>query len=67
MKQGVVDKGTFKQITFRVPIKMNKPDIAAYFKQVYGLDVLGVHTVNYEGEKKRVPLGIYSRSLYLIF
>jgi len=58
MKQGVVNKGDFKQISFKFPPKMGKTDIAAYLSQLYGLKVLKVHTVNREGKKKRIARGV---------
>jgi len=57
-KQGVVNKDGYKQITFKFPPKMGKRDISAYLSQIYGLKVLKVHTINYEGKKKRVTRGI---------
>lgn len=49
--------------TFRTSLQLAKPDITNYLKNVYGLHVTSVRTINYLSPLKRSPLGGgYSRS-----
>lgn len=36
--------------TFRVPKSLSKPDIVAFLTQVYGLRIIGIRTMIYQGE-----------------
>ncbi|TNY17191.1 hypothetical protein DMC30DRAFT_406548 [Rhodotorula diobovata] len=49
--------------TFRTSLQLTKPDITNYLKNVYGLHVTSVRTMNYLSPLKRSPIGGgYTRS-----
>ncbi|GAA5992425.1 hypothetical protein JCM11641_002903 [Rhodosporidiobolus odoratus] len=43
--------------TFRTHLELTKPDITNYLKNVYGLHVTSVRTINYLSKLKRNPIG----------
>lgn len=43
--------------TFRTSLQLTKPDIANYLKNVYGLEVTSIRTLNYLSALKRNPIG----------
>ncbi|KAM0755555.1 hypothetical protein T439DRAFT_6019 [Meredithblackwellia eburnea MCA 4105] len=49
--------------TFRTDLRLTKPDIATYLRNIYGLAITSIRTVNYVSPLKRNPVGGgYSRS-----
>ncbi|GAA6063848.1 hypothetical protein JCM10212_003595 [Sporobolomyces blumeae] len=49
--------------TFRTSLQLTKPDISNYLKNVYGLHVTSIRTINYLSKLKRNPIGGgYSRA-----
>lgn len=49
--------------TFRTDLRLTKPDIANYLKNIYGLAVTSLRTINYLSAVKRNPVGGgYSRT-----
>ncbi|KAK4058095.1 hypothetical protein OIO90_000834 [Microbotryomycetes sp. JL221] len=49
--------------TFRTDLRLTKPDISNYLKNVYGLGITSMRTMNYLSKMKRNPIGGgYSRS-----
>ncbi|BGP44546.1 hypothetical protein JCM10450v2_000360 [Rhodotorula kratochvilovae] len=49
--------------TFRTSLQLTKPDVTNYLKNVYGLHVTSIRTINYLSPLKRSPIGGgYSRS-----
>ncbi|KAF0852781.1 mitochondrial ribosomal protein L23 (uL23m) [Andalucia godoyi] len=52
-----------RQVTFRIPMAMSKPDFRSYLTSLYGLDVSAVNTMIYAGKRQRVAGGhVYKRS-----
>ncbi|KAI9342465.1 hypothetical protein DFJ73DRAFT_645069, partial [Zopfochytrium polystomum] len=49
------------QAVFRVPPSLNKVDIQALLKAMYGLEITDVRTMNYEGRNVRTPAGMKDR------
>ncbi|GAA5892069.1 hypothetical protein JCM6882_005686 [Rhodosporidiobolus microsporus] len=43
--------------TFRTHLELTKPDITNYLKNVYGLNVTSIRTINYLSKLKRSPVG----------
>lgn len=43
--------------TFRTSLQLTKPDIANYLKNVYGLEITSIRTLNYLSALKRNPIG----------
>ncbi|POY75347.1 hypothetical protein BMF94_1575 [Rhodotorula taiwanensis] len=43
--------------TFRTALQLTKPDIANYLKNVYGLEITSIRTMNYLSALKRNPIG----------
>ncbi|BGP12492.1 hypothetical protein JCM10213_005474 [Rhodosporidiobolus nylandii] len=43
--------------TFRTHLELTKPDITNYLKNVYGLHVTSIRTINYLSKLKRNPIG----------
>ncbi|BGO99223.1 hypothetical protein NBRC10513v2_000327 [Rhodotorula toruloides] len=43
--------------TFRTSLQLTKPDIVNYLRNIYGLEVTSVRTMNYLGPLKRSPRG----------
>ncbi|GAA5828116.1 hypothetical protein JCM11251_002596 [Rhodosporidiobolus azoricus] len=43
--------------TFRTHLELTKPDITNYLKNVYGLEVTSIRTMNYLSKLKRSPVG----------
>jgi ribosomal protein L23 len=43
--------------TFRTHLELTKPDISNYLKNVYGLHVTSIRTINYLAKLKRNPIG----------
>ncbi|GJP47361.1 hypothetical protein CLOM_g6561 [Closterium sp. NIES-68] len=50
-----------KEVVFRTVPSVNKVEIRRYLESLYGLEVDRVHTMNYEGKKKRSRFGFYRR------
>ncbi|GAA5947125.1 hypothetical protein JCM3765_002168 [Sporobolomyces pararoseus] len=49
--------------TFRTSLQLTKPDISNYLKNIYGLNITSIRTINYLSKLKRNPIGGgYSRS-----
>lgn len=49
--------------TFRVDLRLTKPDITNYLKNIYGLNLTSIRTANYLSPLKRNPIGGgYSRA-----
>lgn len=49
--------------TFRTDLRLTKPDISNYLKNIYGLGITSLRTINYISKLKRNPIGGgYSRS-----
>ncbi|GAA5922290.1 mitochondrial 54S ribosomal protein uL23m MRP20 [Sporobolomyces koalae] len=49
--------------TFRTSLQLTKPDISNYLKNVYGLHITSIRTINYLSKLKRNPIGGgYSRA-----
>ncbi|ORY75656.1 hypothetical protein BCR35DRAFT_306163 [Leucosporidium creatinivorum] len=49
--------------TFRTDLRLTKPDISNYLKNIYGLGITSLRTINYQSAMKRNPIGGgYSRS-----
>lgn len=49
--------------TFRTDLRLTKPDISNYLKNVYGLGITSIRTINYLSPLKRNPIGGgYSRT-----
>ncbi|GAA5844478.1 hypothetical protein JCM3766R1_007138 [Sporobolomyces carnicolor] len=49
--------------TFRTSLQLTKPDISNYLKNIYGLHITSIRTINYLSKLKRNPIGGgYSRS-----
>ncbi|KAI5476136.1 mitochondrial large subunit ribosomal protein L23 [Pseudohyphozyma bogoriensis] len=49
--------------TFRTDLRLTKPDISNYLKNVYGLSITSIRTMNYLSKMKRNPVGGgYSRA-----
>ena len=40
---------------FKVDPSMKKPEIKEYLESIYGLNVLSVHTMNYDGSRTPLP------------
>jgi ribosomal protein L23 len=43
--------------TFRTDLRLNKPDISNYLKNVYGLSITSLRTINYLSAVRRNPIG----------
>ncbi|GAA6022176.1 hypothetical protein JCM10207_003934 [Rhodosporidiobolus poonsookiae] len=43
--------------TFRTHLELTKPDISNYLKNVYGLHITSIRTINYLSKLKRSPIG----------
>ncbi|CAI7742213.1 unnamed protein product [Closterium sp. NIES-53] len=50
-----------KEVVFRTIPSVNKVEIRRYLETLYNLEVSRVHTMNYEGKKKRSQYGYYRR------
>ncbi|GAA6035918.1 hypothetical protein JCM8097_005163 [Rhodosporidiobolus ruineniae] len=50
-------KGDPYTATFRTHLELTKPDIANYLKNVYGLHITSIRTINYLSKLKRSPVG----------
>lgn len=49
--------------TFRTDLRLTKPDISNYLKNIYGLGITSLRTINYQSSLKRNPIGGgYSRA-----
>jgi ribosomal protein L23 len=49
--------------TFRTDLRLTKPDISNYLKNIYGLAITSIRTINYLSALKRSPIGGgYSRA-----
>lgn len=49
--------------TFRTDLRLTKPDISNYLKNIYGLNITSLRTINYMSALKRNPIGGgYSRA-----
>ncbi|GAA6007269.1 hypothetical protein JCM11491_003068 [Sporobolomyces phaffii] len=49
--------------TFRTSLQLTKPDVSNYLKNVYGLHITSIRTINYLSKLKRNPIGGgYSRA-----
>jgi len=49
--------------TFRTSLQLTKPDISNYLKNIYGLHITSIRTINYLSKLKRNPIGGgYSRA-----
>lgn len=42
-----------KEVHFRAPLEMSKPEIKNYLTQLYGLEIEAIHTMIYRGKKNR--------------
>ncbi len=48
--------------SFRVPRTVTKHDIARAVEEIFGVSVVGVHTMNMQGKKKRLGRNLGRRS-----
>eukprot|EP00879_Flechtneria_rotunda_P002307 GHRR01002501.1.p1 GENE.GHRR01002501.1~~GHRR01002501.1.p1 ORF type:complete len:181 (+),score=73.91 GHRR01002501.1:175-717(+) len=52
-QQQVIDTGWLREVAFRAEPRVNKMEIKAFFESVHNMEVERVHTINYQGKRKR--------------
>ncbi|CAK0780879.1 hypothetical protein CVIRNUC_005207 [Coccomyxa viridis] len=58
------ETGHVQQIAFKTTPRAGKIEIKRFLERVYGLNVVAVRTVNYEGKRKRRKQGFFQESDY---